>query len=325
MIHIDLHNPSIVSAKENHYKFLRFIIMKKLNGTSFDDTPPLSKMNTIKKVNNINKEHGIPAVVFRFLNNEENFEKVLIGTPEELDDIKLRFTKKKEIAAIKKLLNYNSFINYHTSSTYRFYNAYNLAENLDIPTCVYCNRMYTKTVISKKGEKITRPTFDHWFPKGQYPILALSFYNLIPSCTVCNCSVKGEINFELSTHFHPYYINPDENFKYSFSFDHKDYDKFKFKIKTNKESEFSKKSIEAFKLQEIYETHEDEIVDLIKIKDAYSEKYLDTLEKEILGKSLDRDDIYRLAFGVHYQEAKFDRRPLSKMKNDLLKELGIIK
>ncbi|WCM41907.1 hypothetical protein MG290_13335 [Flavobacterium sp. CBA20B-1] len=43
------------------------------------------------------------------------------------------------------------------------------------------------------------------------------------------------------------------------------------------------------------------------------------------GVTLDRDEVYRLAFGVHFQEAKFDRRPLSKMKKDILIELGIIK
>ena len=63
-----------------------------------------------------------------------------------------------------------------------------------------------------------------------------------------------------------------------------------------------------------------------KIKYAYSDKYIDILERDILGRSvsLSREDVYRLAFGVHFQEANFDRRPLSKMKKDILKELGII-
>ena len=40
-----------------------------------------------------------------------------------------------------------------------------------------------------------RPQFDHWFPKKKYPLLAISFYNLIPCCTYCNSSVKGDIEF----------------------------------------------------------------------------------------------------------------------------------
>lgn len=37
--------------------------------------------------------------------------------------------------------------------------------------------------------------FNHFYDKGTYPYLALSFYNLIPSCSTCNSSkVKGNAN-----------------------------------------------------------------------------------------------------------------------------------
>lgn len=156
--------------------------------------------------------------------------------------------------------------------------------------------------------------------------MALSFYNLIPSCSVCNSGVKGSTPFELSTHFHPYYKSPEKELKYTFSYEHKDYSKFTFKIITEDTDDFSKRSVKAFELEDIFKAHEDEIEDLRRIKDAYSEDYIEMLESKILsGISLDRDEVYRLAFGVHFQEAKFDRRPLSKMKKDILRELGIIK
>lgn len=315
---IDINQPKIVDAKESHYKFLRFIIKKKLNGKFFKETPPIPNMNKISQMS------GVKSSIRKFLNDEDNLRTVLIGTPDELDLIKLKFTSVGLKKSIKKLINYDSWIKTTNDSTYRHFNAYHLAEKLDIPTCIYCNRIYTKTVINASGKKITRPTFDHWYPKSQYPLLALSFYNLIPSCSVCNNGVKGALPFSLSTHFHPYYINPDESFRYTFSYDHKDYNKFSFKILFNKNDVFSKKSIESFELEEIYRAHEDEIADLRKIRDTYSESYLDILESNILGISLDREEIYRLAFGVHFQEAMYDRRPLSKMKKDILVELGII-
>lgn len=319
MQYIDVNLPNIIEARDNHYLFMRYVIKKKLNGAAFSEPPPIPNMNKINTV------YGIKSTISRFLNNEDNLRKVLIGTPDELDTIKDEFTTPGLKKSLKILINYDSWIKIDEKSTYRHYNAYNLAEKLEIPTCVYCNRIYTKTVISSSGKKITRPTFDHWFPKSKYPLLALSFYNLIPSCSVCNSGVKGSTSFLLSTHFHPYYKNPDEDFKYTFSYNHKDYDKFSFKILTN--NKFSKDSINAFELEEIFRVHEDEIEDLRKIKDTYSEDYIDMLESQILGKSitLDRDEVYRLAFGVHFQEAKFDRRPLSKMKKDILIELGIIK
>lgn len=318
MQNIDINLPNIVNARDTHYKFLRYIIKKKINGKFFKETPPIPNMNKISQVS------GLKSSVVKFLNDENNLRTVLIGTPEELDLIKSKFTSVGLKKSIKKLINYEGFINTDNDGTFRYFNAYHLAERLDIPTCVYCNRIYTKTVINSSGKKITRPTFDHWFPKSQYPILALSFYNLIPSCSICNSGVKGALPFSLSTHFHPYYENPFESFKYTFSYDHKDYSKFVFKILFDNDDIFTKKSIASFELEEIYKAHEDEIEDLIKIRDSYSESYLDMLESNILGISLDREEIYRLAFGVHFQEAMHDRRPLSKMKKDILIELGII-
>ncbi|MHC6199872.1 hypothetical protein [Elizabethkingia miricola] len=320
MNYIDTNLAHIIDAKEKHYQYLRYVMMKKLNGKYFTEPKPISSIKTIQIVN------GIHSSVKKFLNNENNLKKVLIGTPEEIDNIKSKFKTKKEIASIKKLFNYDSWIDYSDRSTYTFYNAYSLAQNLDIPTCPYCNRMYTKTVIVNGKDKITRPTFDHWFLKSKYPLLALSFHNLVPSCTICNSGVKGTDSLELHTHFHPYSaIQKDKKIlDFRYSYEHKDYSTFKFKIKHN--NSFSKDSTDIFKLKEIYETHEDEITDLRRLRDVYSEKYLAMLKNNILkGTSISDEEIYRLAFGTHINEDKFDRRPLSKMKKDILEELGILR
>ena len=318
MQYIDSGLPNIIEARDNHYKYLRYIIKKKLNGPAFSEEPPVFGMDRIRKVNIVSNR------IADFINDEDNLKTILIGTPQELDTIKHRFSSATTKPFLKDLINYDKWIDKGLGTTYKFYNAYDLAIKLDIPTCIYCNRIYTKTVEVSASKKITRPTFDHWFPKSKYPLLALSFYNLIPSCSVCNTGVKGTSEFTLATHFHPYYRNSAVDFEYTFSYDHKDYDKFTFKIKSK--NEFSKRSVEAFQLEDIFKAHEDEIEDLRKIKYAYSDKYIDILERDILGRSvsLSREDVYRLAFGVHFQEANFDRRPLSKMKKDILKELGII-
>ena len=249
---------------------------------------------------------------------------IVKGTPEQLLECHNR-VKPHLIPVVKtniqEVFKYQGWFDQKKKTKY---DAYDLASNLDVPTCVYCNRIYTKTVINPS--KITRPTFDHWFSKSDYPLLALSFYNLLPSCSVCNSGVKGSNDFGLDTHFHPYHksMNDYEIINFKFSYDHKDYSTFKFKI-INK-NDFSENSTNAFKLKEIYETHEDEIKDLRRLRDVYSEKYLEMLKKNILkGTSTSDEEIYRLAFGTHIDETKFDRRPLSKMKKDILEELGILK
>lgn len=220
---------------------------------------------------------------------------------------------------ITKIFNYSAWIKIKENANK--YTAYNLAENLDIRTCTYCNRLYTKTVKGKK-KKITRPEFDHWFPKNKYPLYALSFYNLIPSCHVCNSNVKGSLEFTTDDYIHPY-IDKTNGIK--FSYYNKKTDCYGFKILPSNEKE--KKTIQALQLEEIYKTHVDEIEDLVLIKKKYSVSYIDSL-KSILKNSANKistDEIYRLAFGVHINEDEFHKRPLSKMKYDILKELEIIK
>lgn len=97
-------------------------------------------------------------------------------------------------------------------------NNYRLAEDLNIHSCSYCNREYTITYRpdGHKGKAMV-PQFDHWFPKKEYPLLALSFYNLIPSCATCN-GIKSSIEMNLDDHMHPY-IDSDISSSYSFDFD----------------------------------------------------------------------------------------------------------
>ena len=53
--------------------------------------------------------------------------------------------------------------------------------------CPYCGL----TIIEPSNR--TKHQIDHFFPKGKYPFLALSYYNLIPSCDKCNESPnKGQ-------------------------------------------------------------------------------------------------------------------------------------
>lgn len=328
MNYIDINLPNIVEAKDIHKNKLLTIIRDRKNvcpnanivnfltdemiQNILSSTPDklfiLNKFFLGNIINDFSNEEFLNYFIYKLKKKKKPFEKEVIKKYELQNSI------------LENIFNYDAFSNKNNKD----YGTYDLSKKLDIPTCPYCNRMYTKTVY--KSSKITRPAFDHWYPKSIFPILSLSFYNLIPSCNVCNSSVKGSDLFNLDTHFHPYSIIQKENrlLDFKYSYEHKDYSTFRFKIINN--NDFSKNSTEAFKLKEIYETHEDEIVDLRRLRDVYSEKYLEMLKKNILkGTSTSDEEIYRLAFGTHIDETKFDRRPLSKMKKDILEELGILK
>lgn len=51
----------------------------------------------------------------------------------------------------------------------------------DTRVCPYCNRNYIGDINSN-----TIYHLDHFWPKDDYPILAASFFNLVPSCASCN-------------------------------------------------------------------------------------------------------------------------------------------
>jgi hypothetical protein len=317
MFYIDQTAPTFISARNEHYTNVRYIIKKKLLGKYFTEPHP---KGLTKRINQVSKIH---SNVKTFLMDEKNLHDILIGSPDVLNKLKSKFTTKKEKDSIKRLLRYDAFIKTDDDDTFGFYNGYHLAQNMPIDTCVYCNRLYTHTIITDKGVLIARPTFDHWFPKSVYPILALSFYNLIPSCSVCNSSVKGTTTLSLEKNFHPYYKHSNTieqlNFKFSYTLE----DHLLAESKLNPLNKFSEDSLVAMKLNEIYKVHHEEIRELIYLKKAYSEGYLSSL-RTILKSPLSREEIYRIAFGVYLEDEQLIRRPLSKLKKDILDELGLL-
>lgn len=67
---------------------------------------------------------------------------------------------------------------------------YHLVFLLGVPVCPYCNRLFITSVekdnVSTQDPAEMRPQLDHYRNKSEYPFLALSIMNLIPSCGVCN-------------------------------------------------------------------------------------------------------------------------------------------
>jgi len=120
------------------------------------------------------------------------------------------------VKAFKIVFEYNTWFNGDDNDRY---DAYTLAMNLNRSTCTYCNRIYTHTVARVNSSKVMRPQFDHWFSKSKHPALSMSFYNLIPSCSVCNSSIKGTLDFDLATHLHPYVdVNCHDKFVYGYKY-----------------------------------------------------------------------------------------------------------
>jgi len=318
MFYINQNTPHFLAARRQHYLAIRFIIKKKMLGSRFTEAHPPGWSGRIQPIANID------SAVAAFLSDESNLTDVLIGSPEKLDQIKAIYTNRSALDSIEKLFSYDAFISKSKNSPFRHYNAYHLAEGLRQNTCIYCNRLYTNTIITKKVEYIARPTFDHWFPKSRFPLLALSFYNLIPSCSVCNTSVKGSGVYPITETFHPYWkqIDLSKQLDVRFSYNLSVNSPTEVKIIAN--NAFTDDSITKMKLREIYSVHTEEVDDLLYLRRAYADSYMDSL-RNLLNMNLTDSEVYRLAFGAYLEEDQLGKRPLSKLKKDILTELGIIR
>ena len=210
------------------------------------------------------------------------------------------------------------------------YCAYELSANLGFNTCPYCNRGYNVTV-TKDKRRIVRPDFDHFFAQSKYPLLALSFYNLIPCCLVCNRTLKHRSDMTYGKTIHPYEEGFDSAFKFRFLAKDPEsavglksnysvvpsYDPLQPEKATRCEG-----NARLFKLTEIYEqSHAGEVSDILRRHHVSNGDYLKGLSRSFpaLG-SL--EELYRIAFGTYYSQEDFERRPLSKLIRDVTDQLG---
>lgn len=220
--------------------------------------------------------------------------------------------------------------------------AYQLTHEQGAYTCTYCNRSYTVTVIRNDSEnvlfpgfgknndknRVIRPHLDHWFDKASNPLLSLNIYNLIPSCPVCNSSVKGAEHFALDTHIHPYlYDKVEPPFRFVISPNSKN-PRFPFVVKIdellcdNKEHA----TIESFALKDVYSYHGMlEAKDILDWRIENSSGYLRELFNNLSASyKKTTEEVFRMFFGTEYLPEKNLDRPLSKLKRDILIQIGLL-
>ncbi|SDH10196.1 hypothetical protein [Winogradskyella thalassocola] len=323
MIYIDDGKQNIIKAKNRHNKVVSEYISRY-------HLKPNTDINRFIKNNLDRLINGTPDELF-FLN--KNFydglrhysynEYLIYLNAPKIGGTAIEIAKKKKYyrlhKRVEKKINYSNWF-----ITSKKHYDYALAENLNIPSCTYCNRIYTNTMKTEKGKKVMRPQFDHWFPKSKFPILALSFYNLIPSCSVCNSSAKSDTIFYLDKHLHPY-VDSDVSDRFNFSYDYfKSLDKYNVKISHRYGDTKAFKTFSDMNLETMFNAHISELQDLISIKKAYSKSYILNMINAYPKANLSYDGVYRLAFGTEFKEEDFYKRPFSKFKKDILTELKLI-
>ncbi len=112
-------------------------------------------------------------------------KKFILADVETLEKWVQRKEKELQIGFFKELYTKRFSTNDKYVDSARTYNAYTLLRMMDFKVCPYCDDEYFDILHPEQGLRRTSE-FDHFYPEGKYPGLAMCFYNLIPSGKCCN-------------------------------------------------------------------------------------------------------------------------------------------
>ncbi len=193
-----------------------------------------------------------------------------------------------------------------------------VTEDLNLTVCPYCNRDY----INGRSDDNSGCQLDHFFCRSQYPFLAVSLYNLVPSCSVCN-NIKRE-NVELVSPF-------DDKFKFDIELKFKYIgEKDQIELERDCESKINI-NIDKLKLEEAYEIHKLDVRKILDKKETYVASNLDEIancindwsDNERKGVKIDRHYLQNLIYGEKLTAADYKTCALGKLKHDILEYYNV--
>lgn len=197
-----------------------------------------------------------------------------------------------------------------------------LLAKMNVKTCPYCDRQYiTNFDINKSSADL-----DHFYPKSEYPYLALNIYNFIPACPICNRLFKNDEEIQVNPRFEEFgndAVFTIKNKLISYiDMNLEDID-IEIDIKNQELETKINSNIDTFKLKEVYKVHRDYIYQLIKDINFRSNKnYINDISDLI--NSNDNQYKDKILEELILQPYKFkieNNEPLGKLTKDILNEL----
>jgi hypothetical protein len=293
----------------------------------------------IKKFFNINKEileyyiDDLDNIDFKINNIKLTEHKIINFGKSTFIKFKDRnmgvFSEFQEILAI--LFNYNLFVS-EVREDDDYWGAYKFLKQLNVVTCPYCNRNYIQTYLDKDG--MCRADIDHFYPKSKYPFLAVSLYNFIPSCHICNSSFKNDIDTFMIPHIYPYEEQFGKDVKFqTIPLNGNEFVKYlqgnssNFKIVLDiQKSNIEDKAVNSnntFKIEELYNFHKDYVQEIIKKVNIYNEARIIELLKLYPKLFENREVLLRTIYSNYLDENQLGNRPLAKLAEDIFQEFNI--
>lgn len=304
------------------------------NQKTLDDYFDEIKIELLKKIKSIKSQKHIciDKKKFRITNK---IKKILEWLEDEKNLKKLIQLKPMDITILIKYI-YKTFPKSHYKKEslnrvcYRIFVDYGydkidklkFIQKINLGSCPYCNRNYIFSIDKRSSIK---PEIDHFYPKSIYPYLAVSYFNLIPSCPTCNGfgAKESKDTFSYYPISNPYELK-ENDFKFSISPESIDF----FNVENNKydfnsfeiELYGNKANLDVFKLEELYKQHKDTVLELLMKKAYYPKSYIE----ELKGFGFSEDEVYRYLLCNYKKNEDLHKRPLSKLMKDISEELDLI-
>ena len=211
------------------------------------------------------------------------------------------------------------------------WNRHNFVQKLNVRVCPYCNRQYI-TSFYKNDHKVTTADVDHYYPKAQYPLLSMNFFNMIPSCSVCNSGLKGRKKLGIGDMtLNPFFDDSDSLFfrinndelEEMYNFPKADI-KISTVANTAKDHEKQKRAentSEIFYLPEVYNAHIKEVETIRENINRFSKEYFENIFQENYKGIFDDYEEFRKVI-FNFNDLNDGDEPLVKLKKDIYQQIS---
>lgn len=314
------------TIKEKHKEWFKSYVEKNLE-------EKIKKLETVKNPSN--------SKFIEFLKELKSTENLAILKNEEMLQLIDRFHQlnltEENLENLKKIFNYKYFSELKPPKWSR----HKLLTSLGIKVCPYCQRNYitSYTLVEKDKVEKTTADLDHFYSKKDYPFLALSLYNFIPSCPICNSRMKlDESTYDKITKENNIIYPYTDNFKGIFKTNNQllevllgSRDTFEVSIDSQEDSK-TKATIDMFKLDKVYkEAHNEYLLHMMESIKNKPESYLKSIAEFFIKEdSQDKEELEKVILSnlkaIVLEPYRFkikNGEPLAKLTQDILKEFDI--
>ena len=191
-------------------------------------------------------------------------------------------------------------------------------QQMGLKTCVYCNTIPT---MSNKGEVFYQ--MDHYLPQSLYPFLGTCFYNLQPSCDVCNghkltqdCDFGLYVNSEQHKELSPFRFVPKVK---NLDGPYPECEDIQFRGKGANVTKESQAHEEMFHINNLYAGYKDKVSKLYAKGYKLNDSVVKFMSAAFGLKPSPSDILAYLSDEISLKENDINKEPLMKLKQDTIK------